>query len=70
MSGKYALFEPETQDQRKEFIEATVQMDTMIKNFVEQTEKWHANHRRLGSADTACLEAVAVEVGRAFSLKV
>ena len=70
MSGKYALYEPKTQEERKEFIEANVQMDGMIKNFVEQVEKWHSTHIKLGSSDTACLEAVAVAIGRAFSLKV
>ena len=68
--SKYALYEPKTQEQRREVIEASVEMDGMIKNFVEKVGLWHGKHFRIGSVDTACLEAVSVEIGRAFNLKV
>ena len=70
MSGKYALYEPKTQEAKKEFIEAEIQIDKIIKDFSKQVGLWHGKHFRLGSADTACLEAVAAAIGREFGLKI
>lgn len=70
MSGKYGLYEPKNSEEKREFDLANKHMDVMIESLVKQTNNWHERHTVLGSMDTACLEAVAVAIGKAFNLKV
>lgn len=66
---KISLYEPKNPEEKKEFDLANRHMDMMIESLVKQTNAWHERHSKLGSMDTASLEAVAVAIGKAMGLR-